>query len=179
MLNSSNKLNNNQPVILSIDPGYDRLGVAVLTQEATGTRKPLLLYSDCIQTDKKQTHARRLVTVGKAIAQIIEDWQPTELALEDLFFSKNQTTGLLVSQAIGVMLYEAAQMNIPVFQYKPVEVKVAVTGYGKSDKEQVTQMLPRLVKIAPKPQKTKRLDDEFDAIAIGLTHLACRLHTRK
>ena len=92
------------------------------------------------------------------------------LAIEELFFSKNQTTALLVSQALGVVIYEAYKAGIPVVYYKPVEIKVAVTGYGKSDKTGVTNMVTRLIKI----EKTIKHDDEYDAIAIGLTHLACR-----
>lgn len=162
-------------ILLSIDPGYDRLGVAILREEAG---KSTLLFSDCIQTNKKDVHEKRLHGVGAGVAAIIEKWKPEAVAIEELFFSKNQTTALLVSQALGVVAYEAARANLPVFYYKPVEVKVAVTGYGQSDKSHVISMVPKLIKMAPEIAGKKRLDDEFDAIAVGLTHLACR-HTKE
>lgn len=166
---------NKDITILSIDPGYDRLGVAVLSEVAG---KSTLLFSDCVQTSKKDVHEKRLETVGAAVAQIIETWKPEAVAIEELFFSKNQTTALLVSQALGVVAYEAARAGLPVFYYKPVEVKVAVTGYGHSDKSHVINMVPKLIKMGPETTGKKRLDDEFDAIAVGLTHLACR-HTKE
>lgn len=156
-----------ETTVLAIDPGYDRLGVAVL-KEIAG--KPILAFSDCVVTDKKNTHDKRLAIVGEEIAKLIKTWTPEAVAIEELFFSKNQKTALLVSQALGVIIYEAARAGVKVFYYKPIEVKVAVTGYGKSDKEHITNMVPRLIKMAAK----KRHDDEYDAIAVGLTHLACR-----
>ncbi len=168
-----------QLIILAVDPGYDRLGVAVLKQNPATPSKPILLFSDCIITDKKNSHENRLAKVGTEISKLISEWQPQELAIEELFFSKNQTTALLVSQALGVVIYESARAGIDVFYYKPVEVKVAVTGYGKSDKTAVTNMIPRLIQIDQKPGKAKRLDDEYDAIAVGLTHLACRPRSQK
>lgn len=159
----------NEHTVLAIDPGYDRLGVAVI-KEIAG--KPTLLFSDCTTTDKKLAHEKRLITIGETVATLLAEWKPTSLAIEELFFSKNQKTALLVSQALGVIIYEAARAGTPVFYYKPVEIKVAVTGYGKSDKDQVTGMVERLIKMPAK----KRHDDEYDAIAVGLTHLACRHH---
>ncbi len=168
-------MQNKDITILAIDPGYDRLGVAVI-REVAG--KSTLIFSDCIVTNRKDSHEKRLQTVGTTVAELIEKWKPAELAIEELFFSKNQTTALLVSQALGVVVYEAARGAVPVFYYKPVEIKVAVTGYGKSDKTHVTDMVSKLIKISPEIVGKKRLDDEFDAIAVGLTHLACR-HSRK
>ncbi len=169
---ASSRNNGNDLVILAVDPGYDRLGVAILKEDSK-TRKSTLLFSDCIVTDKKNQHEDRLAIVGREIAKLIETWQPSEIAVEELFFSKNQTTALLVSQALGVVIYESAKSGVKVFYYKPVEVKVAVTGYGKSDKSHVTSMVPKLVNMTATGNK-KRLDDEYDAIAVGLTHLACR-----
>lgn len=152
-------------IILSIDPGYGRLGIAVLENNLG---KNTLLYSDCFETSEKLPHHRRLSLVGEEIARIIEKWKPEALAIEELFFNKNIKTALLVSQAVGVIIYEAARANLKVFQYSPLEVKIAVSGYGRADKEQVIGMVPRLVKI------TKKIthDDEYDAIAVGLTHAA-------
>ena len=158
---------NESITILAIDPGYDRLGVAIL-KEVAG--KSSLLFSDCIVTDRKNVHEKRLGVVGKTISKLIETWKPNECAIEELFFSKNQKTALLVSQALGVIVYEASEHGVPVSYYKPIQIKVAVTGYGKSDKTHVTNMVPKLIKMDAK----KRHDDEYDAIAVGLTHLACR-----
>jgi crossover junction endodeoxyribonuclease RuvC len=175
MLNNSAEKSSGQSrtpgeyTVLAIDPGYDRLGVAVI-KEVAG--KPTLLFSDCTTTDKKLVHEKRLITIGETVAALLAEWKPTALAIEELFFSKNQTTALLVSQALGVIIYEAAKAGVPVTYYKPVEIKVAVTGYGKSDKNQITGMVGRLIKMPAK----KRHDDEYDAIAVGLTHLACRHH---
>jgi len=159
--------NNSEYIVIGIDPGYDRLGVSVI-KEIAG--KPTLLFSDCITTGKTLPHEKRLAVVGETISELIKTWKPTGLGIEDLFFSNNQKTALLVSQALGVIVYEAALSKTPVFYYKPIQIKVAVTGYGKSDKEQVTSMVDRLIKLPAK----KRHDDEYDAIAVGLTHLACR-----
>lgn len=168
-------MQNNDLIILSVDPGYDRLGVAVLKESAEQRSKPILLFSDCVLIDKKHAHSRRIEMVGKEIAKLISTWQPSEVAIEELFFSKNQTTALLVSQALGVIMYESAKSGADIFYYKPIEVKVAVTGYGKSDKTHIMDMVPRLIAMEPK----KRHDDEYDAVAIGLTHLACRRVPRK
>jgi crossover junction endodeoxyribonuclease RuvC len=158
-------MNRNKNIVLAIDPGYDRLGVAVI-QEEKG--KNTLLFSDCVTTDKKLIHAKRLALIGTTISELIQTWQPSAIAIEELFFSKNAKTALLVSQAVGVIIYEAAKNNVKIFLYKPVEVKVAVTGYGASDKTHVLNMVPRLIKMNPR----KRHDDEYDAVAVGITHIA-------
>ncbi len=152
-------------IVLAIDPGYDRLGVAVI-EEIKG--KQTLLYSDCVTTDKKLIHAKRLALIGAAVSELIETWEPKTIAIEELFFSKNVKTAMLVSQALGVITYEAAKRNLRIFFYKPVQIKVAVTGYGASDKTHVLNMVPRLIKM----DSRKRHDDEYDAVAIGITHLA-------
>ena len=166
---------NNNLIILSVDPGYDRLGVAILKESVEQRGKPTLLFSDCVLIDKKYAHSKRIEMVGQEIAKLIAAWQPTEAAIEELFFSNNQKTAVLVSQALGVIMYESSKSGADIFYYKPVEVKVAVTGYGKSDKTHIIDMVPRLIAMEPK----KRHDDEYDAVAIGLTHLACRRVPRK
>lgn len=164
--------------ILSVDPGYERLGIAVIGIEEDGDPvrrgKEHLFFSDCIVTDRKLPHQKRLQKIGEAVREIIEAWQPGELAVEELFFAANKNTALHVAEALGVVLYEAAQQNIPAFLYKPPEIKMAVTGYGRGDKTQVTEMVKKLIKIDKKADGKKVLDDEYDAIAIGLTHIACR-----
>ncbi len=151
--------------ILSIDPGYERLGIAVLHTEQG---KNSLLYSDCFMTSSKLPHYRRLSLIGEEIARVVAEWKPDTLATEDVFFNKNIKTALLVSQALGVVVYEATRNKIKAFQYSPLEVKMAVCGYGRATKDQIIMMVPKLVQVRKKIEH----DDEFDAIAIGLTHAA-------
>jgi len=144
--------------ILSVDPGYERLGVAIIE---SGT----LLFSDCLQTDKKFTHPERLEKLGSHLEQLIEKYSPDVFAIETLFFSKNQKTALLVSEARGMLLYIAQKHSLDVQEFSPAEVKIGVTGYGKSTKEQIVAMVPKIINIS----KEIRFDDEYDAIAVGLT----------
>ncbi|MBX4206248.1 crossover junction endodeoxyribonuclease RuvC [Candidatus Parcubacteria bacterium] len=152
--------------VIGIDPGFDRIGVAVL--EGTGTAETLL-YSECITTLKKDAHDKRLLALGTRLEEIILEWKPKELAIEKLFFNQNATSALKVAEARGVIIFEAAQAGLPVYEYSPQDVKIAVTGYGKADKVAVEGMVRKLVKM---PDGAKKLDDEIDAIAVGITHLA-------
>lgn len=148
--------------ILGIDPGIERVGLAVL--EKTGG-KETFLYSDCFKTSAKLSHPERLRLVGGEVKKIITEWNPEAFAIEKLFFETNTKTAMVVAEARGVLLYEAACAGIPVFEYTPLEIKVAVTGYGKSDKKAIMGMVPRLIQLPPR----KMIDDEVDAIAVALT----------
>ena len=152
-------------IILGIDPGVERVGIAVL-EKTTG--KEILLYSDCFKTSSKLPHAERLALIGNEIAKIIKKWKPEVLAIEKLYFENNQKTAMVVAEARGVMLYEGKKAGLEIREYTPLEIKVAVTGYGKSDKHAVMAMVPRLIVLPPK----KMIDDEMDAIAIALTGFA-------
>lgn len=152
--------------ILAIDPGYERLGVAILEKVPRG--KEILLYSECFKTSAKIPHHERLTLIGNKIKELIKKYKPEALATEKLYFSKNQKTALLVAEARGVILYSASSLGLPVFEYRPTEIKIAVTGYGKSEKRQIIDMVKKLIKVPDE----KNSDDEFDAIAIGLTHFA-------
>lgn len=151
--------------VIAIDPGYDRLGVAVM--ENTGDVESLV-YSACIESSRDDTLPDRLVTVGEEFARLLALYQPDALGIETLFFNKNIKTAIGVAQARGVLLYLAKQAGCAIYEFGPQEIKSAVTGYGKSDKQGVIDMIMRLVKNAP----TKALDDEYDAIAVGVTCLA-------
>ena len=153
-------------IILGIDPGYDRVGIAIV--EKKSREKEVLLYSECLQTSAKDDFYTRLGQVGKKISEIIKEYKPDALAIESLFITKNQRTAMRVSEARGVIIYEAVRANIPVYEYTPLQIKVAVTGHGGSDKGQVMKMIPLLVKINAK----KAHDDEYDAIAVALTCIA-------
>jgi crossover junction endodeoxyribonuclease RuvC len=150
--------------VIGIDPGYDRFGIAIL-ERVNG--KETVIHSSCATTDKKAPFPDRLRTVGDALAAAIATYQPKALALEQLFFNKNVKTALGVAEARGVALYVARSHNLPIFEYSPQAVKIATTGYGKSEKKQVEEMLFRLVNNVPK----KALDDEYDAIAVALACL--------
>jgi crossover junction endodeoxyribonuclease RuvC len=150
--------------IIGIDPGYDRFGIAVI-ERVNG--KETVLHSSCVTTDKKAPFPDRLRIVGDGLALAIIAHSPKALALEQLFFNKNVKTALGVAEARGVALYVARTHNLPVFEYSPQAVKIATTGYGKSEKKQVEEMLHRLVLNVPK----KALDDEYDAIAVALACL--------
>lgn len=152
--------------IIAIDPGYDRVGVAIVQKNPR--ERENLLYSDCIQTDARALFEERLRTIGEAVTRVIVDYDPDALAIEKIFFEKNQKTAMHVAEARGVMRYVAVQHKLPVYEYTPLEVKKAVTGNGHASKEQIMKMLPHLVHI----DKKIEFDDEHDAIAIGLTCLA-------
>lgn len=151
--------------VIAVDPGYDRLGVAVLELQ-NGTEH--LLYSCCIETDKKATLNERLFDLGEKFDLIIKEYKPDTLGIETLFFNSNQKTGIGVAAARGILIYLAQLANCVVYEFGPQEIKVAITGYGKSDKKAVIDMVGRLVPNAP----IKALDDEYDAIAVGVTCLA-------
>lgn len=152
--------------ILAIDPGYERLGIAVL--EKINNQKEVLLFSECFKTDSKEPHHQRLSKVAFEIEKIIKEFSPEALAIETLFFSKNTKTALKVSEARGVIIERCSSNGLMIFEYSPQNIKIAVTGSGSSGKEQVMKMIPMLIGIP----NTKKQDDEFDAIATGLTFFA-------
>ncbi len=151
--------------VLALDPGYDRLGVAVLERQ---NGKEVLLYSGCILTDRTDVLTERLFTIGVAVQELLSTYSPTAVGIETLFFNKNTKTAIGVAQARGIIIFLAKQANCSVHEFGPQEIKVAVTGYGKSDKQGVIDMVKRLIINAPE----KALDDEYDAIAVGITTLA-------
>lgn len=160
-------MNTTKNRILAIDPGYERIGVAVLEKDSSG--KEVLLFSECFKTSSKIPHYERLTSIGKELDSVIKKYKPSIMSIEKLYFTTNQKTVMGVSEARGVMLFVGKTNNLKIFEYTPPEIKVAVTGYGKATKEMVMVMVPKLVKI----EKTIKSDDELDAVAIGLTCFAC------
>ena len=153
--------------VLAIDPGFDRLGIAVLEGDAS---RPTLVWSTCVEPargDKEE----RLAAVHRAVAGAIAEYAPDLFAIETLFFSTNKKTALGVAEARGVALAAAGSAKIRVLEYSPQQVKLAVTGHGGADKAAVARMVPRLVSLPPR----KRLDDELDAIALGIAALAQKI----
>ncbi len=156
--------------IISIDPGYDRVGIAIL--EKAKNQKEELLYSDCFRTSAKTKLPDRIFSIGTEVARLIKKYKPEMLAIETLFMTTNQKTVMGVSEARGVIIYEASRAGLSVCEYTPLQIKIAVTGYGKATKDQVEAMVERLVVL----HKKARIDDEMDAIAVGITAFA---HYRK
>lgn len=154
--------------ILGIDPGFDRLGICILEKDGN---KESLLHSSCVITNKKDTFEKRLEVLGTELAKVLKAWNPNELAIEKLFFAKNQTTAIQVAEVRGVILYLSQLHGLSVFEYSPPQVKVAVAGHGRASKADIELMVPRILKM---PNKKGMLDDELDAIAIALTHSAHR-----
>ena len=153
--------------ILAIDPGYDRLGIAVIEGNSS---RPTLLMSDCVLPEKG-TPEKRLAHVSSVITDAIKKYAPAALGIETLFFGVNKKTAFSVAEARGAILAAAGLASLPVIECSPQQVKLAVTGHGGSDKAAVAAMIPRLLILKEK----NRLDDELDAIAIGITALAAGL----
>lgn len=154
--------------IIAIDPGYEKVGVAVL--EKNNGKREEVLYSDCLRTSPKMSHGDRVSFIGSKIKKIIDTYKPEKMAIESLFFSTNQKTVMLVSEARGVIIYEGSKSGLEIIEFTPLQVKIAVTGYGRSEKKQVISMVEKLVLI----NKNVKYDDEYDAIAVGLTCFACK-----
>lgn len=153
--------------ILGVDPGYGRIGIAVLEKSNKGN---VLVHSECFETDSKLPHSERLLLISKKIKEIVKQYKPTVGAVETLLWSKNKKTALQVAEARGVILSELEQQTLIIREFNPNQIKLAVTGHGRSDKKQVINMVERLVKLKPQ----KRHDDEYDAIAIALTAAAIK-----
>lgn len=161
--------------ILAIDPGYDRLGIAIIEGDSS---RPTLLMSDCVEPARGLREGR-LAEVSRATAEAIQKYSPDALAIETLFFSVNKKTAIGVAEARGAILAAAGTSHIPVIECSPQQVKLAVAGHGGADKTSVARMIPALLALP----KKKRRDDELDAIAIGITALAIGpttlIHTKK
>ena len=149
--------------ILGIDPGVATVGFGIIASERG--QQQMIQYG-AITTSAGLPLATRLLQIANDVEQLIEQFQPDEIAVEELFFSKNITTGIAVAHARGVILYTAEKLQIPVYEYTPMQVKQAVVGYGLAEKHQVMDMTKRLLKLkaVPKP------DDAADALAIAICH---------
>lgn len=152
-------------VVLGIDPGFGRLGFAVLVGERGQTT---ITTFGCIETSAKQAHGERLAKVASEVAALVKRYQPMTVAIERLFFSKNVKTALQVAEARGVILLTLSQAGITPLEFSPQEVKLAATGDAKADKEQVQKMLKLMFKLKQPPKP----DDAADAVAIALCGLA-------
>jgi crossover junction endodeoxyribonuclease RuvC len=152
--------------IFAIDPGYDRCGIAVI-EKGVGQKHTLLL-SGCITTEKTNSFEERLNNICVECDKVIQTYKPTSIALERLFFTNNQRTAMRVAEVRGMLIQLATSNTLPVHEYTPSQIKVAVAGNGRASKGDIQRMLPLLIAMLHHPEH----DDEYDAIAIGLTHLA-------
>ena len=150
-------------VILGIDPGVATIGFGIIRAERG---KNTLIQYGVITTPPGIPLSERLVQIHDDMQQLIETFKPDEMAVEELFFSKNITTGISVAHGRGVILLAAEKAGVPVFEYTPMQVKQSVVGYGNATKHQVQDMTRRILHLqsVPKP------DDAADAIAIALCH---------
>lgn len=151
-------------IIVGFDPGLATLGYGVIKKEAK--RKPEMVDYGIISTPKDENLAVRLCILEKGVKQVIDKFRPEEIAIEELFFAKNVKTGIAVAHARGVILLTANKECGRIFEYTPLQIKQALTGYGRADKNQIQQMVKSFLglKAVPKP------DDAADALAVALCH---------
>jgi crossover junction endodeoxyribonuclease RuvC len=161
--------------VIGVDPGYDKFGVAVLEKRGGSDE---LIFSDCLRSSAKLPLSERIFLIGSEFDRIIKKYKPDALAIEKLFFTTNQKTAMGVSEIKGVASYIAKTNGLKTFEYTPLQVKMAIVGYGKADKNQVSKMVPLLIKNFAEFTKKKTEDDEFDACAIALTCLATERQTK-
>lgn len=138
------------------------MGCAVLEKKPNGEK---LLYSICVTTNRQDAHEKRLLVLAEGLKKIIKEFPVDIVAVEKLFFTTNQKTAIKVAEARGVILLTVAEKHLSVTEFTPLEVKMALTGYGKAEKGQVKRMVLAILKIETAP----KLDDEIDAIAVALT----------
>lgn len=150
-------------IILGIDPGFAIVGFGILESSGGAQR---LIQCGAITTKAGTPLPTRLRQISDDLDDLIAQFNPDAMAIEELFFTNNITTGIGVAQARGVMLLAAERQGIPIFEYSPSRVKLAVAGHGKAEKSQVMDMTKRLLKLksVPKP------DDAADAVAVALCH---------
>lgn len=154
-------------IILGIDPGFERLGIAILEKNKSD-KKEKVIFSECFKTSAKLEFSERLNLIGEKVREIIKEYNPEVLSIETLFLTTNHKTVMHVAEARGVVIYEASRAHLKIFEASPPQIKIATTGYGKSDKSQIIKMVKILVDI----DKSKKSDDELDAIAIAITAFA-------
>ncbi len=150
-------------IILGVDPGIATIGFGVI--EARRGQNILKQYG-VITTPAGLPLANRLLQISEDMDALIRQFQPDEMAVEELFFTKNITTGIAVAHGRGVILLSAQKLGLPIFEYTPMQVKQAVAGYGGADKRQVMLMTQRLLGMKEIP----RPDDAADALAIAICH---------
>jgi crossover junction endodeoxyribonuclease RuvC len=151
-------------IVIGIDPGLARVGYGVIEVR---NRQPVPLCYGCIESGKDQRTPERLLYIYTEMTELFGKYPPAQIAVEKLFFTRNITSAMGVSEARGVLLLLAEQQKIPVTEYTPNQVKQAITGSGKADKRQMQEMIMRLLHLPEIP----RPDDAADALSIALCHI--------
>ena len=151
-------------IIVGFDPGIATLGYGVISKD--DNRSPIMVDYGIVSTPKQLSLPDRLVLIEKGVKQIIEKFKPDEIAIEELFFAKNVKTGIAVAHSRGVTLLTAVKECGKIFEYTPLQIKQALTGYGRAEKKQIQEMVKMFLKLKaiPKP------DDAADALAVALCH---------
>ncbi|MFA5478760.1 MAG: crossover junction endodeoxyribonuclease RuvC, partial [Candidatus Muiribacteriota bacterium] len=150
--------------VLGIDPGTAIVGFSLLEKSGSNINPVSFGHITTLKTESKEN---RLLEIYNNICEIIKKYSPQELAIEKLFFQRNITTAMSVSEARGVIILAAVQSNLKIFEYTPLQIKHALTGYGKADKKDVQQMVKAVLNL----ENTPKPDDVADAIAVALCHI--------
>jgi len=150
-------------IILGIDPGIATVGFGIIKAQGSGQS---LVRCGVIRTEAGQRLSLRLKQIHSDVTELIEAFRPDAIAVEEIFFNTNQTTGISVAQGRGVILLAGEQKGVPLFEYTPLQVKQTVTGYGRAEKRQVMEMVRRLLGLNVIPQP----DDAADALAVAICH---------
>ena len=151
-------------IVLGIDPGLATLGYGVIEKDARGNCRALAC--GVVTTPKDESMPVRLAMLEEGIHKILDKYNPDEIAMEELFFAKNITTGIAVAHARGVALLTCVKRCGKLYEYTPMQIKQALTGYGKADKKQIQAVVTSLLKLSSVPKP----DDAADALAIALCH---------
>ena len=152
--------------ILGIDPGIGRMGYGIIEHLKTQNAKPKVLDYGCIETQANTPVAERLLQIHEELTELMKEYEPDEMAVEELFFNTNTTTAMAVGRASGVALLVSSQCNVPCAEYTPSQIKVAATGYGRASKQQMQDMVTKLLGLSEIPTP----DDAADALAVALCH---------
>lgn len=150
-------------IVLGIDPGIGRCGFGII--DFSNNNAKAIIYG-CLETEKEKEASVRLLDLSDKIDSIIKKYHPEVLAIEDLFFFKNAKTVIKIGEARGVIMYTAQKNNLSVFSYPPLQIKMAITGYGRAEKDQIQKMVKNILHLKEIP----RPDDTADALAVCLTH---------
>jgi len=150
--------------ILGIDPGSGTIGFGLIERSS----RPKMLDAGIIQTTIGEETARRLLELYESLDELLIEFKPDVAAVEKLFFAQNVTTAMNVSQARGVILLVLAKNGVPIYEYTPLQIKMAMTGYGRATKAQIQEMVRVQLQLKKKPSP----DDAADALAVALTHMA-------
>lgn len=154
-------------IILGIDPGFQRCGYGIIKATAEGLAS---VTHGVITTLASRPMPERLLAVVNGLSELLHQYAPDEVAIEQLFFEKNKKTFMRVSQAQGAIIAEVAERGLPIAEYTPLEVKQALTGYGQATKAQVQHMVQQILKL----EKRLKIDDTADALAVAICHAASR-----